>query len=151
MFYSCFKWLSIEMEKHNCGFHLVTRTTTIEPPPRSSCHPEGERQENIRLITVDAEADYTLHYHSFTQTLDKPMPSRPEKQIMGDSWLQHSFYWPLETVNTRTYPSWTAFNNTHVHSQLLYRSKCSVHIFIHWSWSFPSLCPTAMYSAINDL
>lgn len=65
----------------------VKPLTMIAPPTLSLCHPAGKRQENNRLITVDTEADYTLGYHRFTQTLDKPMPSSPEKQIMGDSWL----------------------------------------------------------------
>lgn len=59
----------------------------IDPPPLSLCHPGGKGQENNRLITVETEADYTLPCHGFTQTLDKLMPSSPEKQIMGDSWV----------------------------------------------------------------
>ncbi len=64
-----------------------TTVLIIEPPTLSLCHPAGNRQENNTLIAVDKEADYTLPYHGFTQTLDKPMPNNPEKQIMGDSWL----------------------------------------------------------------
>lgn len=48
----------------------------------SMCHPAGNRQDNNKLITVDTRADYTLLYPGFTQTLDKTVPSNPEKQIM---------------------------------------------------------------------
>lgn len=54
----------------------------IEPPTLSLCPRVG----NNKHITVNTEADYTLPYHSFTQTLDKPMPRNFEKQITGDSW-----------------------------------------------------------------
>lgn len=62
-----------------------TNVLITEPPTRSLCHPAGSRQENSKLITADTETDYTLLYHTFTPTLDKPMPSNPEKQITVDS------------------------------------------------------------------
>lgn len=64
-----------------------TTVLIIEPPTLSLCSSAGNRGGNNKHITVNTEADYTLLYHSFTQTLDKPMPRNLEKQIMGDSWL----------------------------------------------------------------
>ncbi len=72
-----------------------TTSLIIELALHSLCHPAGNRQDNNKLITVDTRADYTLLYPSFTQTLDKPVPSNPEKQIMWDSIIP-LIYWPFE-------------------------------------------------------
>lgn len=70
-------------------FSSEGETTALikQQPAHSLCHPVGNRQENNKLINVDTKSDYTPLYHGFTQTLDKPEPSNPEKQIVGDSCL----------------------------------------------------------------
>ena len=71
---------------YECGLYLVARvlkTTALikEQPSNSLRHPAGNRQENNKLISVDTKSDYTPLYHGFTQTLDKPELSNPEKQM----------------------------------------------------------------------